>query len=145
MLAAMAPNDQAPEAIPTRWETSVGTLTMRPDGIAFFESHPGAEEGLSGAREVVEGYRRLGGGRRLLAVADIRLARSVDREARRYSAGVEMGAVVRGLALVVDSGVSKVLGNFFLSLNRPRFKMRLVGSVDEGVKWLQGLPAEQRS
>ena len=141
----MAPNDQDPGAPLTDWETSVGRMTMRPDGIAFFESHPGAEERLSGAREVVEGYRKLGGGRRLLAVADIRRARSVDREARRYYAGEEMGAVVQGLALVVDSGISRVLGNFFLSLNRPRFEMRLVRSSDEGVKWLQTLPSDHQS
>ena len=141
----MAPADQASEEILTRWETSVGCLTMRPDGIAFFESHPGANERLAGAREVVEGYRRLGGGRRLLAVADIRRARSVDRAARRYYSGAEMESVVRALALVVDSGISKALGNFVLSLNQPRFRMRLVRTVDEAVEWLKSLPPDDPS
>jgi hypothetical protein len=53
--------------------------------------------------------------------------------------------LIRSLALVVDSGISKVLGNFFLSLNRPRFEMRLVRSSDEGVKWLQTLPSDHQS
>ena len=137
----MNENDQA-EINPSEWDTSVGIMTMREDGIALFESRPGAHETLPAAKEVVEGYNHLGGGRRLLAVADIRRARSVDRAARQYYASDEMTAVVRALALVVDSGVSRVLGNFFLGLNKPSIPTRLFRSVDDGVTWLKGLPEE---
>jgi hypothetical protein len=111
-------------------------MTLRDDGIVLFESKLGAKETLPDAKEVVAGYETLGGGACVRAVADIRNARGVDRAARHHYAGDEMAAVVEALAVVIDSGVSKVIGNFFMALNKPAIPMRLVTSVDDAIAWL---------
>ena len=40
------------------------------------------------------------------------------------------------VALVIDSPLSRVLGNFFLGFNRPETPARLFTSVDEARAWL---------
>lgn len=69
-----------------------------------------------------------------------------DRGARRAFQEVG-GPVLACVALVVQSKVAEVTGNFFLRINRPPYPMRLFGDVDEARAWAaehlgQPLPAE---
>ena len=43
-------------------------------------------------------------------------------------------------ALVIDSGPSRVMGNFFLGLNKPRFPTKLFTSEAKAEAWLREYP-----
>ena len=62
--------------------------------------------------------------------------RSQSAEARALLAGPTATAVSLAVALVVESPLSTVLGNFYLGFNRPETPTRLFTSVAEAEDWL---------
>jgi len=62
----------------------------------------------------------------------------MDREARRYFAGEETAKVESAAALLIESPLSKAIGNFFMGLNKPIVPTRLFTSEAEALAWLKG-------
>jgi hypothetical protein len=96
----------------------------------------GADVELADAVENIANVTRCVKGRRLPVVVDMRSIRSQSAGARAYFAGPEATQVTIALALVVSSPVSRVLGNFFLGVNRPAVPTRLFGDVETAERWL---------
>jgi hypothetical protein len=121
----------ASERIRTRttevWLDEHGLLRGRED--------PGTETTLDDAHALVAAVRKATGGTRRPVVMDISESKSVTRDARAYLAGDEMEASVVAIALVVGSALSRALGSFYLTFNRPKVPTRLFGSMDEAVVW----------
>ncbi|MBD3420516.1 MAG: hypothetical protein GF398_10400 [Chitinivibrionales bacterium] len=118
-------------------ETSVSTITLDENGILHQMGKPGATFTLERAREEFEAIRRLAQNRRLPIVVDIHHAGSVTREARRYYAGHEFGECIAAAALLIGNPVSKIIGNFFLGLNKPLFPTKLFTEEQSALNWLQ--------
>ena len=65
--------------------------------------------------------------------------RGIERDARTYFAHHDDNARVTTLAaLVIGSPVSRVIGNFFIGLSKPKFPTRLFNDVEEAETWLKG-------
>lgn len=62
----------------------------------------------------------------------------VDRGARAFFAGEEYMRLCSQTALVVGSPVSRVIGNFFVGLNRPRYPYRIFDDPALATEWLRG-------
>lgn len=62
----------------------------------------------------------------------------VDREARDLFCSDEYLQVASQTALVVRSPVSRVIGNFFVGINRPKYPVRVFSDPDLAVTWLKG-------
>ena len=108
------------------------------DGIARVIWVPGAEVTLEDAHEIMAAYNKLRNGKRLPLLIDTRTMRTFAREARHYFAGAEAAAVASAAAIVVETPVSKVLGNFYLGLSNPHLPSRLFSSEDAALVWLKG-------
>jgi len=69
---------------------------------------------------------------------DIREMGSISRDARRFFASQEVHDTygVRGLALVVGSPVSTMIGNLYLSFNHTLHPTRLFTKREEAIAWL---------
>ena len=63
---------------------------------------------------------------------------STSREARAYYGSDAVNHVTCATALLVTSGISRALGNFFLGVTSPRVPTRLFGSEAEALEWLRG-------
>jgi hypothetical protein len=61
----------------------------------------------------------------------------VDREARAFFASENYLALTSQTALVVGSPVSRVIGNFFVGLNRLKYPCRVFGDPDLAIAWLR--------
>jgi hypothetical protein len=124
---------------PLAHETELRSLTFwqDDDGICRGRARVGHDEDLDGAMALVALLRRVGRGAPLPLLMDIREGRSITREARAYLAGEEAQAVVQAGALLVSSGVSSVIGNFFIRLARPRVPTRLFTDEGEAIAWLR--------
>lgn len=61
----------------------------------------------------------------------------MSKECRRHSAGPEHAKTFSKTALIVSSPVSRLIGNFFLGLNKPHKPTRIFNSAEEGLKWLK--------
>jgi hypothetical protein len=73
----------------------------------------------------------------ILPGAEVALA-SVAREARQYYSGKEAAQTVRAVGLLVTSPLSRLIGNFFMVINKPPVPFRLFTSETEALEWLRG-------
>jgi hypothetical protein len=112
------------------------TVDIVVDTLIRATFHRGAEVTIDDAIEGIAATATLLEGRRLPALVDLRGIRSQTAEARAYLSGPHATRVSRAVAIVVDSPVSRVLGNFYLGYNRPEVPTRLFGSLEEAESWL---------
>ena len=61
----------------------------------------------------------------------------MTKECRKHFAGVDHAKTFNKAALIVTSPISRLIGNFFLGLNKPLKPTRLFNSNEEGLKWLR--------
>jgi len=108
------------------------------DGIVRMESLPGAEETLEDSIENITAAAKFSNGEKSLALVDIRNLKSITKPAREYYSGPETAKVTKACAILVGSPVTKVIGNFYLKLNKTIFPLRLFYSEASAVSWLKG-------
>ena len=107
------------------------------DGIFHSETNPNAEMNLALAREHLKIHSKITGGKKTPVLTDIRTMKSIDRDARRHLSGEEAEKIHTALAILVTSPVSKVIGNFFIGINKPRFPSRMFNSKEKATEWLK--------
>jgi hypothetical protein len=124
---------------------SIADVHLRPDGILEYRYHDGVMVDLAQARQLVlHAATLVDSPRPTLVVVD--KIKGIDREARSYFAhGEDNGAVTTSVALVLGNPVARMLGNFFLGLNKPRFPTRLFTSEADAVAWLLASERGERS
>lgn len=110
----------------------VAKVWLGDDGIARVVHVPDVDLTLADAQETMAAYSRATGGNRCPLFVDTRRMRSMSRESRHYYASA--------VALLVDTPVSRVLGNFYLGLSNPYLPTR-VFTNETDVAWLQGYRA----
>lgn len=113
-------------------------LSLDDDGICRIIWADGAEVTLEDARDVMAAYRKINDGRRLPLLIDTKTMHSFAREARQYFASEEAAAAASAAAILVETPVSKVLGNFYIGLSSPHLPSRLFTSEEEALAWLRG-------
>ena len=67
---------------------------------------------------------------------DMTSTTEISKEARDYFANERTGSIQRATALLIGSPVSRVIGNFFLGLNRPVSPTRLFTDPHKAIQWL---------
>lgn len=82
------------------------------------------------------------GGKKPLLV-DIRELKSITKEARAYLAGEESTKNVSRLALLVGSPISRMIGNFFLAVNRLPFAVSLFSEEQKALSWLRSVMEDE--
>jgi len=69
-------------------------------------------------------------------IIDMTAVFEISKEARDYFANERTASIQRATALLIGSSVSRVIGNFFLGLNKPISPTRLFTDPQEAIKWL---------
>jgi len=132
-LESLIPADAA-GVIDTRTER----VWLHPDGYVIAEVRPGLIADLDDAIVNVAAVGKLAAGIPRPLLLDMRAhATSATRECRDYYAGAEAQEVNLAVAMLVRSNVSRVIGNFFLGLNKTRFPFRMFSELGEAVTWLR--------
>lgn len=116
----------------------VAKLWVGEDGICRIIHAPNAEVSLQDARETLAAYLEINDGKRLPLFVDTKSMKSISRDARHLYAGEEAAGCAAAVALIVETPVSKVLGNFYLGLSNPHLPSRLFTSEVEALGWLKG-------
>ena len=115
--------------------TRVFKIWLREDGIVQNVVDPGAEYTLADATEVLAGIDKVSKGQRRPLLVDSRNIKSMDRNARQEVATFEG---ITSIAILIDSAVSRMIGNVFLTTNKRSFPARLFTSEAEAIEWLKG-------
>ena len=116
--------------------TRVGKIQLRDDGIVQLVIDPGAKYTLADIGEGNEGIVKLSKGQQRPVLVDARNIKSVDFAARKEAATF---AEITSAALLINSALSRMIGNVFITVNKPSIPVRLFTSEAEAVEWLKGL------
>ena len=108
------------------------------EGIIHYRILPEAEVTIEDTKEYVAIHSKLVGDKKIPNLTDLRNLKSVTREARAYLSGKEAAALTFACALIIGSPVSRVIGNFFLGLNKPAYPTRLFTSEEKAIEWVKG-------
>lgn len=118
-------------------ETQTARIWMRPDGIAHASIIKGAEQKCGDIQENIAHVSELSRGKKVPLLMDIRESKGVDREGSRYAASEEVGKHITGMAVLVMSPFSRVMGNLWLRTTKPHFPTRLFTSEEDAIEWLK--------
>jgi hypothetical protein len=91
---------------------------------------------LDAAKGSVAARLSAAGDKDYLCLIDSRKVNSITKEARDYLASDDGSKHIIASALVLDSKVGKLLGNFFLQINKPKVPLRLFTNRNDALEWL---------
>ena len=117
--------------------TRSAEIHVHPKGIVVITMKPRIIELLTDAQANVAAVKSLIGEHKAPLMIDIRGVPPVSREVRQYYTGPETRSTFNALALIIDSGVSRIMGNLMLSLQQRAVPTRLYTSSDEALAWLE--------
>jgi hypothetical protein len=87
------------------------------------------------ARALLADSHVLTKGKRIPHLADIRLLKSMSRDARKVFG--DAGDSYTALALLASSPVARMIGNFFIGLNRTRTPTQMFSEEAKAIAWLR--------
>lgn len=110
---------------------------MGEDGICRTKTKPQAEIDLEKAMEnsvaVIAFYRE----KKFPLLIDARNIKYMSREARKHFSTNGRETKINSFAVIVKSPLSRVIGNFFMGLNKPQVPARLFDDEAEAITWLK--------
>jgi hypothetical protein len=110
---------------------------MGNDGIARTKVKPYTDVTLEEAKENSIAVNALSAGESFPLLIDSRQIRSITKEARDFFSMNNRESCVSAFAIIIDSPLSRIIGNFFMGLNKPRVPARLFTTETEALKWLK--------
>jgi hypothetical protein len=112
---------------------------MADDGICRTVTKPGARITINEAKENSVAVNSFFTGKKFPLLVDVRHIKHITREARSHFSTNGRDTKINSFALIVQSPLSRVIGNFFMSLNKPEIPARLFDNEDDAIAWLQKL------
>jgi hypothetical protein len=124
-------------ALPGREEsTTTSTYFERRDGIVVQAVFSTTRQELADAHANMAAFKRLAAGRTLPVLVDMRGTFATGPGVREYYASAEANTQTRAVALLIGSPTSRMIGNFFLTINRPPMPSKLFTDPAEAIRWL---------
>jgi len=114
------------------------TIRLDADGILRIKASPGLVDTLEDARQNVAIFAKIAAGKPRPLLIDMRAMKTQSREVRAYYTGPETLRLNLAVAVLVDSPISRVIGNFFLGFNKMELPTKLFKSEVEALAWLTG-------
>ena len=109
------------------------------DGIGRIIFLPQAAITLETAKKHFAVCTKLARGKKESILVDLRNIKSANYEGRQYFASEAASKITKASAVIVSSPVSKMIGNFFIGLNKPPFPTKIFTSELKAMRWLKNL------
>ena len=123
-----------------RIELDIAVVWRGSDGVIRIDFKPSSKHDLEDARCIVSAHNRLAEGVPCPVLADItQVSVGADRAARQYYVSEESSRLKTGMAMVTQSPLQQMLGNFFFRMNRPPYPTRMFRETDAALAWLASL------
>ena len=107
------------------------------DCILHVKILPQAEISLGQVIEILKRSKKLWKGEKIPILSDMSNVKYISRDSRAFLSSEEAVRVTKSLAMVGNSQISKVIGNFILGLNNPPYPVKLFTSKDKALQWLE--------
>jgi hypothetical protein len=118
-------------------KNSIFTTSLDPRGFVFTRVRSGAQIQLQDAKDNTAKVIEVSGGSNYPILVDLREIKSISKEARDHFSMRGRKPNVTAIAMLVSSPLSRIIGNFFLGLNKPTVPTRLFTSEEEGILWMK--------
>ena len=112
-------------------------MWLRQDGIVQLVWAPQSMVLFEDATAALEAMAQLTGGRRSPLLVDMHDTGPLDRPTRAEL--TRRSDLQSAVALIVGTPLTRMMANFFLSVNKPQFPTRLFDNEASAVAWLQAL------
>ena len=137
----------APIESDLRAEMVPGTLRHNPlfdhfvrrDGVIVQVVTSRRKQELADAQYSAAVFGELARGEKRLLLVDMRLPFSTGPGVREFYASDEANRFVKGMALLIASDTGRIIGNFFLRINRPPSPCRMFTQPRVALDWLKSL------
>jgi hypothetical protein len=106
------------------------------EGIVFFVYKPNTSIDLDAAKKIVNDRIEFQKRIEYPIFCDIRSMKNADKAARDYLAK-EGSSYTKGVAVIVDSPMTKIIGNFYLGLNKPVAPTKMFTAKEEALAFLK--------
>ena len=70
-------------------------------------------------------------------LSDVRKVKKTTREARLVFASEVSAQACKAVALIIGSGISKIMGNIFMKFNKPLYPTKIFTNEEQAKKWLK--------
>ena len=117
-------------------ETRTSVYSLREDGIIEQRVKENVTQSLPDAVENVSAGVQLAAGKKRPLLVDMRASFKTDDGVLEYYSGPEGTRAVSRMALVVGSLSSRIIGNFFLRISRPRVPCQVFNDLSKALTWL---------
>ena len=91
-----------------------------------------AKENIDAQESIRDGMNKA----KTRVLIDMTAVTEISKEARDYFANERTASIQRATALLIGSPVSRVIGNFFMGLNKPISPTRLFTDPHKAIQWL---------
>src|SRR3954471_18181694 len=106
------------------------------DDILIARYKKGIRINIDIARKIVQDRLTFTGNKSMVAPVYNQGVIGMDKEARDYLSSPEANKGLKAGAIILDSEFTSILGNFFLSVNKPNIPAKVFTNVDQAIKWL---------
>jgi hypothetical protein len=110
---------------------------MGSDGICRTVTKPQAEIDLDAAKQNTEAVFTFYTDRKFPLLVDARNVKSMTREARQHLSINGRETLINSFAILFKSPLSRVIGNFFMGINRPSVPARVFDNETLALQWLK--------
>ncbi len=118
-------------------ETKSQIITLREDGIMSYVAKPIDRQEVEDARENIESAKVFLNNKSKPSLVDLRKTKFLTVEARKLYASKENAKNISFCALLVDGPVSRMVGNFFIGINKTNYPTKLFNSEEKAINWLK--------
>lgn len=106
-------------------------------GIICGKFQPNTHWDVEIARQIVNDRLKLSEDGIFPLLLDVSNVSSISKEARKFMASEQAMEQLSAGALIINSKVGVIMGNFYIFLDRPKLPCRLFYDFDDAEKWLQ--------
>lgn len=115
-----------------------GEVLLREDNIFQVNVFANASINKEQVKIVVDAMLQLSNGVKLPAITYLGEFAEISKDAREYTANPDKPTATTAIAFVINNMGHKIVGNFFLTVNRPEKPIRFFTDEKLALKWLEG-------
>jgi len=129
----MTTEEKKPESISTK----KGKVYIDKHGILIQTYIENADLTLEDARADFKSYNELCKDCKLPVLIDMENVKSVEREARAFYSSKEATNYITAAGLLITNPVNRIIGNFYMGLNKTAFPFRMFTERKKAIQWLK--------
>ena len=119
-------------------KTSHGEVWMDEEGILYQDYSPGTELKLEDSLEELNIYRTtFCKEEKRPIIVDLSNIKTVSKESRNIYSSEEMGDTISAAALIVSNPVNRIIGNFYMGINKTKMPVRMFSGTRDAKNWLK--------